>query len=109
MQNDPMHGDPADDGRIRERAYAIWDREGRPEGRHLDHWEQARQELDAARAAAGPGAGVPVPDSASERALREAADRMRGIGAGDDTRAGRPSATDPHTAQDETWAGTGER
>jgi hypothetical protein len=25
----------------RERAYAIWEQEGRPDGRHLDHWEQA--------------------------------------------------------------------
>lgn len=25
----------------RERAYALWEQEGRPEGRHLDHWQQA--------------------------------------------------------------------
>ncbi len=34
-----------DEDRIRERAYAIWEREGRPEGRREAHWEQARQEL----------------------------------------------------------------
>ena len=34
-----------DENRIRERAYAIWEREGCPEGRHDAHWEQARQEL----------------------------------------------------------------
>ena len=25
----------------RERAYSLWEREGRPEGRDLDHWQQA--------------------------------------------------------------------
>jgi len=25
----------------RERAYALWEREGRPEGRHHDHWRQS--------------------------------------------------------------------
>ena len=28
--------------RIRERAHRLWEEEGRPEGRELDHWEQAR-------------------------------------------------------------------
>ncbi len=31
--------------RIRARAYEIWEREGRQEGSHLAHWEQAEQEL----------------------------------------------------------------
>jgi len=31
---------------IRERAYAIWEEEGRPEGRHLDHWLRAEAEID---------------------------------------------------------------
>lgn len=30
---------------IRERAYHIWEREGRPEGRAEDHWQMARSEL----------------------------------------------------------------
>jgi hypothetical protein len=28
--------------RIRERAYRLWEAEGRPEGRAAQHWEQAR-------------------------------------------------------------------
>ena len=40
MDNDRQH-------RIRDRARAIWEPEGRPE----DHWHQAVQELDAAEAA----------------------------------------------------------
>ena len=36
--------------RIRERAYQLWEQEGRPEGRHLDHWLQAEHELVAENA-----------------------------------------------------------
>lgn len=32
---------------IRKRSYYIWEREGRPDGRHLDHWLMAQAELDA--------------------------------------------------------------
>ena len=32
---------------IRERAYGIWEREGRPHGRELEHWLQAESELAA--------------------------------------------------------------
>ncbi|MDE1996935.1 MAG: DUF2934 domain-containing protein [Rhizobiaceae bacterium] len=31
---------------IRKRAYEIWENEGRPEGSHLRHWQQAVDELD---------------------------------------------------------------
>lgn len=31
--------------RIRQRAHAIWESEGRPEGRDAHHWSQAEQEL----------------------------------------------------------------
>ena len=31
---------------IRERAYAIWEEEGRPEARHLDHWLRAEAEIN---------------------------------------------------------------
>ncbi|MGQ9369836.1 DUF2934 domain-containing protein [Azospirillum sp. ST 5-10] len=31
--------------RIRQRAFEIWDREGRPEGRAQDHWTLAREEI----------------------------------------------------------------
>ena len=31
--------------RIRQRAYALWEHEGRPEGRDRHHWEQASGEM----------------------------------------------------------------
>ncbi|MCW2237581.1 DUF2934 domain-containing protein [Azospirillum canadense] len=33
------------ESRIEKRAYQIWEREGRPEGRSHDHWELAREEI----------------------------------------------------------------
>ena len=35
------------EGRVRERAYAVWEREGRPEGGAERHWAQAEEELRA--------------------------------------------------------------
>lgn len=32
---------------IKERAYAIWEGEGRPHGREKEHWVQAERELAA--------------------------------------------------------------
>ncbi|OHV88652.1 DUF2934 domain-containing protein [Mesorhizobium sp. ORS 3428] len=33
--------------RIRRRAHEIWEQAGRPEGAHLQHWDQAAAEIDA--------------------------------------------------------------
>src|SRR5438445_8163339 len=32
---------------IRQRAHELWEREGRPEGRHAEHWREAEQSLQA--------------------------------------------------------------
>jgi hypothetical protein len=42
--------------RVRERAYALWEREGRPEGRAEEHWFRAEAELRAEEA--DPSAGT---------------------------------------------------
>jgi hypothetical protein len=42
-----MHSQSDRDARIRDRAYQIWDREGRRHGRHEAHWQQAKREIDA--------------------------------------------------------------
>lgn len=31
--------------RVRERAYALWEEAGRPEGKDVEHWHQAEHEL----------------------------------------------------------------
>jgi hypothetical protein len=32
--------------RIRERAYRIWEEEGRPLGKEKEHWQRARVQID---------------------------------------------------------------
>jgi hypothetical protein len=39
--------------RIRVRAHAIWETQGRPHGADRQHWDQATREIDAEDAAAG--------------------------------------------------------
>jgi hypothetical protein len=34
---------------IQQRAYELWERDGRPEGRDFAHWQQAEREIGAAR------------------------------------------------------------
>jgi DUF2934 family protein len=48
-----------DEDRIRRRAQAIWEREGRPEGRQQEHWAQARREIEAEEKASPPRAAAP--------------------------------------------------
>lgn len=40
---------PVEDDEIRRRAYEIWLREGRPEGRSEEHWQRAKVELHCCR------------------------------------------------------------
>jgi hypothetical protein len=49
--------------RIRQRANAIWEREGRPEDRHAEHWAQAQREIEAEGDApqGRPAAGTSAP------------------------------------------------
>jgi hypothetical protein len=44
-------------GRVRLRAYLIWERAGRPEGRDAEHWHQAEREVAEENDAAGLQAG----------------------------------------------------
>ena len=45
--------------KVRERAYQIWEREGRQDGRAEEHWSQAEQELAAPRESAASDIVVP--------------------------------------------------
>ena len=51
------------DGReqaIRERAYALWEQDGRPEGRSLAHWSQAEAEIGTEQSAVAPNRAIIV-------------------------------------------------
>jgi Protein of unknown function (DUF2934) len=56
----------ARDDKVRERAYAIWEREGQPEGGAERHWAQAEEELRAEeQGTTDPSAAPATPESAS--------------------------------------------
>lgn len=67
--------------RIRERAYALWEAEGRPHGRDREHWHQAAEEIAAEEASSGkrPGqdAGPVAPAASSGGTLRSRPARPR--------------------------------
>ena len=52
---------------IRERAYAIWEAEGRPHGKDLDHWHRAEAEINAAAARQNSPAASPPDRRANSR------------------------------------------
>ena len=66
--------------RIRQRAHAIWEREGRPSGRDQDHWRDAESELardEAAAAPARPAAKKPRAAKSGAKSTATPAKRAR--------------------------------
>jgi hypothetical protein len=87
-----------DEERIRSRAYALWEQEGRPDGKHHEHWERAAAELMAEvapeRSAKGKGR------STKKTASVAASDAIYGIaGTGVDGAITRSSSNKPATAK----------
>ena len=58
----PLASDHDRDHRIRERAYHLWEADGKPHGRDVEYWERAR-ELIGKEESAGSGL-VPKPETA---------------------------------------------
>jgi hypothetical protein len=58
--------EPEIEARIRARAYAIWEKEGKPDGRHLEHWLRAKRLVAAEELRAAAGALVTCPHSLNE-------------------------------------------
>ena len=52
-----------DNERVRQKAYELWEKEGRPEGKHEDHWHQATREDGVAGTSAPNGSLTPDPDT----------------------------------------------
>jgi len=65
-----------DEERIRQRAYEIWEREGKPEGREDEHWTQACQEIEAE------GGSPPMEAETASGRLGSAADALREVESG---------------------------
>ena len=80
--------------RIRDRAYAIWEREGRPHGRDRDHWAEAEREIaneESGPAPKRPAARKQPAGRAKTRAADAPAKRAR---------AGKPAVIEPATADE---------
>jgi hypothetical protein len=43
MRRNPLETDPTYEQRVRERAYRLWESEGKPHGRDVEFWERARE------------------------------------------------------------------
>lgn len=83
--------------RIRDRAYRIWEEEGQPAGRDVDHWLRAAQEI-AAEAHGSSG-----PDKATDKATPPAAETAEAK----PSKAKRPRAQKSKDAAGETSAEAG--
>lgn len=70
----PLANDPDRERRIRERAYQLWEADGKPHGRDVEYWERAR-ELTGMEESAGSGLlpnPVNPPGSPRETGIEEA-------------------------------------
>ena len=81
--------------RIEQRAHEIWEAEGRPHGKHEEHWQRAEREITGGRGARASGSGgkstVASKSSASKpRAKTDASAKKTG---GATSRAARPAAS----------------
>lgn len=56
---------------IRERAYWLWEQEGRPDGREWDHWERAREEIDCRPPATASGSPINLEAATPKRRGRK--------------------------------------
>lgn len=63
---------------IRERAYQIWEKEGRPDGHHDRHWQQAAEEWGTAEAAYHQG-GVASSDQGASNGSEELAAKVKDL------------------------------
>ncbi|RWA65429.1 DUF2934 domain-containing protein [Mesorhizobium sp.] len=68
--------------RIRRRAHEIWEQAGRPEGAHMEHWDQAAAEIDGAakpkaKAAPKKAAKAKAPAKAPAKAASKAPSKAK--------------------------------
>jgi hypothetical protein len=75
LSTNPLAFDPEREQRVRERAYHLWEADGKPHGRDVEYWERARELVGMADSA---GSGLlpnpqTTPDSPRETGIEEAA------------------------------------
>lgn len=120
MTTNPLEDDPRREHRIRQRAYHLWDDEGRPPGRHDEFWERARELVGMEESAGAgqlpnpetaghdPSRGQPVEEAFLQENLGEFPDRLADQGEVDPTprarHAARSAVAAPEQAVQETAA-----
>ena len=65
MSDNPLEDTPDREQRIRERAYALWEADGRPHGSDLEYWERARELVGMSESGETGQRNVPDPDDPS--------------------------------------------
>jgi hypothetical protein len=45
MLTNPLHTNPEHEQRVRERAYHLWETDGKPHGRDVEYWQRAREQI----------------------------------------------------------------
>jgi hypothetical protein len=61
----------------RERAYKLWEQEGKPEGRHEEFWHRAMEEV--AKSQAGEEAELEAPDEAEAISITSRKTNGKGV------------------------------
>jgi hypothetical protein len=79
MEND-MHG-PREQA-IREKAYFLWEKEGRPVGKHLEHWLRAEIDIDTETVAGVTDNGKFISSSLDRQVFPPRSGRRRSSGKG---------------------------
>jgi hypothetical protein len=69
MSGNPLESDPEREHRIRERAYHLWNDEGRPHGRDHEFWERARELIGMEES--GQAGQAPNPESSGQNPAQE--------------------------------------
>ena len=76
MNRNPLERDPERETRVRERAYKLWEEDGRPHGRDVEFWERARLQIGMEE---NPTAGQ-IPVKVPELAKTEEAELQANLG-----------------------------
>jgi hypothetical protein len=61
----PLTIDPEREQRVRERAYAMWESDGKPHGRDVEYWERAREMIGREESASSGLSKTPQKNPAS--------------------------------------------
>ena len=65
--------------KVRERAYFIWEREGRPQGKELEHWQAALRELGIEINGTNRAVAKPVASSSERKPAPSRRSRIKAI------------------------------